>query len=113
MVCDSQTVASEAAVLGVPSVRINTFVGRISYLNELEKKYELTFGFLPNDFENALNKIKTLFNQKDLNLIFQKRRKKMLTEKIDLTAFIVWLIENYPKSVDIMKSNPDYQCRFN
>ena len=113
LVCDSQTVASEAAVLGVPSVRINTFVGRISYLNELEKKYELTFGFLPNDFENALNKIKTLFNQKDRHLIFQKRRKKMLTEKIDLTAFIVWLIENYPKSVDIMKSNPDYQYKFN
>jgi uncharacterized protein len=113
LVCDSQTVASEAAVLGVPSVRINTFVGRISYLEELEKKYELTFGFLPNDFENALNKIQTLVNQKYRSLIFQKRRKKMLTEKIDLTAFIVWLIENYPKSVDIMKSNPDYQCRFN
>jgi uncharacterized protein len=112
LVCDSQTVASEAAVLGVPSVRINTFVGRISYLKELEKKYELTFGFLPNDFENALNKIKTLVNQKDRRLIFQKRRKKMLAEKIELTAFIVWFIENYPESAKRMKGNPEYQYNF-
>jgi uncharacterized protein len=112
LVCDSQTVTSEAAVLGVPSVRINTFVGRISYLKELEKKYELTFGFLPNDFENALNKIQTLVNRKDSRLVFEKRRRKMLTEKIDLTAFIVWLIENYPESIKSMKENPEYQYNF-
>lgn len=113
LVCDSQTVASEAAVLGVPSVRINTFVGRISYLEELEKKHKLTFGFLPNDFKNALNKIQTLVNQKDRHLVFHERRKKMLGEKIDLTAFMVWFIEKYPKSVNIMKRNPDYQYKFN
>jgi hypothetical protein len=36
----------------------------------------------------------------------------MLSEKIDVTAFLVWFIKNYPKSVKIMKENPEFQERF-
>jgi hypothetical protein len=36
----------------------------------------------------------------------------MLRDKIDVTAFMVWFIENYPDSVNIMKENPEYQDRF-
>ena len=41
---DSQTMAAEAGVLGVPFVRFNDFVGRIGYLRELEDVYRLGFG---------------------------------------------------------------------
>ena len=41
---DSQTMAAEAGVLGVPFVRFNDFVGRIGYLRELEDVYELGYG---------------------------------------------------------------------
>ena len=41
-VSDSQTMSSEAAVLGVPSFRCNTFAGSISCLEEEEKRYSLT-----------------------------------------------------------------------
>jgi len=37
---------------------------------------------------------------------------KMLSEKINVTPFFVWLIENYPESISIMKKNPDYQKKF-
>lgn len=43
---------------------------------------------------------------------WQRRRQKMLSEKIDVTAFMVWFIENYPDSVKVMKENPDYQYNF-
>ena len=36
----------------------------------------------------------------------------MLKEKIDVTDFMIWFIENYPKSVQTMKVNPDYQYKF-
>ena len=36
----------------------------------------------------------------------------MLADKIDVTAFMVWFIENYPGSFRIMKEEPDYQYRF-
>jgi hypothetical protein len=43
---------------------------------------------------------------------FLERQKKILQDKIDLTAFMIWLIKNYPESATIMKENPKYQNRF-
>jgi uncharacterized protein len=36
----------------------------------------------------------------------------MLKQTIDVTAFMVWLVENYPASFKTMKENPQYQERF-
>ncbi|MHC1703474.1 MAG: hypothetical protein AB9846_06155 [Tenuifilaceae bacterium] len=44
--------------------------------------------------------------------IFQDNRRKMLEDKIDVTAFLVWFIEHYPDSAKIMKEDPDYQNSF-
>lgn len=35
---DSQTMVAEAAVLGVPAIRISSFVGRLSYIEELGRR---------------------------------------------------------------------------
>jgi predicted glycosyltransferase len=109
---DSQTMAAESAVLGVPSLRFNDFAGRLGYLEELEKEYQLTFGFRTNNPVGLLTKIDELLNIKDIKQIWSDRRNKMLTEKIDTTKFFVWFIENYPDSKKILKENPDYQYNF-
>ncbi|MBK7853743.1 MAG: hypothetical protein IPJ79_01455 [Bacteroidetes bacterium] len=57
---DSQTMAAEAAVLGTPSIRYNDFVGEISYLEELEHLYQLTFGFKTNNRQGMIDKITEL-----------------------------------------------------
>jgi len=36
----------------------------------------------------------------------------MLKETIDVTAFFVWFVENYPESAKIMKDNPGFQNSF-
>lgn len=97
MVGDSQTMTSEAAVLGTPAIRSNTFVGRISYLEEEEHKYELTYGFLPENYEEMFAKIEELLAVPNLKEIWEKRRQRMLADKIDVTAFYVEFIENYFK----------------
>ncbi|MFQ6082768.1 MAG: DUF354 domain-containing protein [Methanosarcinales archaeon] len=109
---DSQTMTAEAAVLGTPSIRCNSFVGRIGYLEELEHKYGLTYGFLPSQENEIIEKIKELLEKKDLKKEWGRRREKMINDKIDVTAFMIWFIENYPESAKIMKENPDYQNRF-
>ncbi|NLI72358.1 MAG: DUF354 domain-containing protein [Bacteroidales bacterium] len=109
---DSQSMAVEAAMLGVPSVRFNDFAGKISVLEELEHKYGLTFGIKTDKPELLYQKIEELLSMPDLREEFQRRREKMLADKIDVTAFLVWFIENYPESARIMKENPDYQWRF-
>ena len=109
---DSQTMASEAAVLGVPSLRCNTFVGRIAYLEEEEHKYGLTYGFTPDHFDQLLNKAKELLQDPNTKMIWEEKRQRMLSEKIDVSSFFTWFIENYPQSREIMKTNPQYQSRF-
>ncbi len=112
LIGDSQTMTSEAAVLGTSSIRCNSFVGRISYLEEEEHKYHLTYGFLPEQSEAMFEKIDELLSMPNLKEEWQLRRQSMLQDKIDVTAFFVWFIENYPESAKIMKKNPDYQYNF-
>jgi uncharacterized protein len=112
LISDSQSMTMEAAMLGIPSVRFSDFAGRISVLEELENAYGLTYGIPTRSPEKLFDKITELLSTPDLRKEFEKRRQKMLSEKIDVTAFLVWFIENYPGSVEIMKENPGYQDRF-
>lgn len=89
LVGDSQTMTSEAAVLGTPAIRCNTFVGKISYLEEEEHVYSLTYGFLPEYFDAMQAKIEELLALPNLKAIWEIRRQRMLSEKIDVTAFYV------------------------
>lgn len=98
LVGDSQTMTSEAAVLGVPSIRCNTFAGRISYLEEEEHKYGLTYGFHPDDASGMFIKIDELLAIPDLKSVWNAKRERLLKDKIDVTAFFVWFLENYPES---------------
>lgn len=109
---DSQTMTSEAAVLGVPSLRCNSFAGRISYLEEEEHKYQLTYAFKPENFDKMIEKLKELLVIPDLKSEFQNRRQKMLVDKIDVTAFWVWFLENYPKSISLINDTPVFWSQF-
>ena len=92
---DSQTMSSEAAVLGVPSIRCNTLVGKISYLEEQERKYGLTFGFKPSDFDLMMNKIEELIMDKDLKTNWKSKQRAMLKDKINVSNYLVEFIEDY------------------
>ncbi len=91
---DSQTMTAESAVLGTPAIRFNDFVGRLSYLEELEHKHELTYGIKTTEPEKLLSKLDELLAAPDLKKEWSVRREKMLAQKIDLTEFMVRLLEN-------------------
>lgn len=116
---DSQTMAAEAGVLGVPFVRFNDFVGRIGYLRELEDIYELGYGIhatplatdspirradgsvQPSGVEAVYERVEQLVAMPaaERRTLFQARREKMLADKIDCAKFLTWFIEEYPQSV--------------
>lgn len=111
---DSQTMTSEAAILGVPALKCNTFAGRLSVPNELEDKHGLCYAYHPKDFNRMYEKINSLLGM-DPNVLrseWQSKRELFLNEHIDVTAFFTWFVENYPKSCDIVGENPDYQWNF-
>ena len=112
LVSDSQSMSVESAVLGVPAIRFSDFSGRISVLEELEHSYGLTYGFKTSDAEEMLKKVEELLATPNLNEIWQERRQKMLADKIDVSSFFTWFLENYPLSVKVLKENPSYMDRF-
>ena len=105
---EGATMASECACLGTPAIYVNSL--NVGYLEEQEKFGSL-FSF--RNSEDVIEKAIALLNTPNIKKEFQKRRKIMLAHKIDVTAFMVWLVEDYPKSVSIMKDNPAYQNIFN
>ncbi|AKB24400.1 hypothetical protein MSMTP_0931 [Methanosarcina sp. MTP4] len=112
LVGDSQTMTTEAAVLGVPAIRCNSFVGNNDMSNfiELEQKYNLIFNY--SDSGEALKKAVELINKPERKEEWDKKRERLLKEKIDVTAFMTWFIESYPDSFKEMKENPDFQYNF-
>jgi predicted glycosyltransferase len=80
----------EAAVLGTPSLRYSSFVGRISCLEELEERYQLTRGFRPGQEEQLLAALRELLAARELEETWRKRRQAMLADKCNLTQ---WLID--------------------
>lgn len=108
---DSQTMAAEAAVLGTPAIRFNDFVGQISYLEELEHRYGLTFGVSTREPEKMFDLVRK-YSKPEVKEIWLKRREEMLREKIDFASFMNWLLENYPGSARHLAQHPRTQNRF-
>jgi hypothetical protein len=57
-------------------------------------------------------KIEEILSIENLKELWQQKRQKMLADKIDVTAFFTWFINNYPESKRIMRENSDYQYKF-
>ena len=53
-----------------------------------------------------------LLSYSDLEQEIKKRKEKLLSEKINVTDFLIWFIEDYPESFKIMKENPEFQYQF-
>jgi hypothetical protein len=96
LVCDSQSMSVEAAMLGTPSIRYSSFAGRISVLEELELDYGLTFGINPGSEAKLLQKFESLLGNKNLKLEFTNKKDFMLSEKINVTDFVHSFLVNYP-----------------
>lgn len=129
---DSQTMAAEAGVVGTPFVRFNDFVGRLSYLHELEAPADLTprkDGYIPKndahiddtlhyslgyghktaDVEGFYQSIEKWLVEPNRKSICATRRERMLSEKIDYAKYLTWFIENYPSSVMETRANQQNQ----
>ena len=94
---DSQTMTSEAAVLGIPALKCNTFAGRLSVPNMLEQTYHLCYAYQPVQFEEMYRHIEQLLaqNPEELKNEWQEKRTRMLEEMIDPTEFFINYIKQY------------------
>ncbi len=112
LVSDSQTMTTEAAVLGTPAVRSNSFVGENDMGNfiDLENNYNLIFNCASESA--GLDAAIKILNTPGVKDEWAKKREKLLGDKIDVTAFMVWFVENYPRSFAEMREHPEAQYSF-
>lgn len=88
---EGATMASEAAILGVPSIYVSNT--RRGYLNELEEKYGLVYTLQKRD--EALKRAIEILKKESTGTEWKIKRDKMLNEKRDIVEYIVKTIENY------------------
>ncbi len=85
---DSQTMTLEAAQLGTPALRLSSFTGRISIIEQMER-HGLSFGFRPGQEAALLETLAGLSALDDRRAEFQRRRRAMLAEQSDpLPVFV-------------------------
>lgn len=102
---EGSTMVEEAAMLGTPAIYINN-KGTL-YTDQLEEKYELCYTFAENNIAEATKKALAILKHphSDIRNMWKSKRERMLNDYIDVTAFLVWFVENYPESVQQTREN--------
>lgn len=108
---DGGTVAVESAILGTPSVHVASVklasgevIGASQIhgnFDELVNKYNMLYSY--SDQKQAMDKALEILQCDTAKKELEKKRKKLLNDKIDVTAFMTDFIERYPESF--------YECR--
>ena len=68
--------------------------------------YGLLYSYMEseNDQIAAIKKAEELALKQNVREDYLAKREKMLSDKIDVSAFLIWLVENYPESVNEVKA---------
>jgi len=109
---DSVSMSTEAALLGTPVVEYDDYWFEMEQLLELQYKYQLVNLFQPPNISPMLGKINEIINSPNYKETIKKRRDALIEEKIDVSCFLTWLMENYPNSYKEYKKLPFVQYTF-
>ena len=89
---DSQTMATEAALLGTPSIRVNSFVGEndMSNFKILEKEYQMLFNH--TNINDALLRALDILKNRELKNEWLEKRNTYYRKENDINEEIVEII---------------------
>ena len=107
LVSESLTMAAEASILGTPAICIST-----AQAGTLDEEVSLGLIELFRTSQGLVERAISLVQDESYKSNFKLKSSEIIRNKIDVTAFMIWFVENFPESFDIMKENPDYQLRF-
>lgn len=109
---EGATIASECAIIGTHAIYINSL--ELGYIREEDEKYQLVSNFSGRDCTDkmVLAEARRLLQNPNLRKEGKEKGEILVRDKIDVTAFMVWFIEQFPESVDLMKIHPEIQQQF-
>lgn len=86
VISESQTMTTEAAILGTPVVQTNSLVGTMSNFAELQERYGLVFA--ERDPNRALELAEQLAGDSELKRRARLGRDRLLQDKIDVALYL-------------------------
>lgn len=100
---ESGSMASECCILGTPAVNIATSALLVGVFDIF---VEAGLLHIIPDNETAIVKAEELLKDQYLKKNAQVKAVEIISRSIDITSFMVWIIENYPDSIQSLKINP-------
>jgi predicted glycosyltransferase len=96
LIADTQTMVTEAALLGTPAIRSNSFVGDSDMGNFLELEQA---GLIRNhaDFDDVLDSAQELLADETAHTRWQQKSREFMADKVDLTDLIVYVALSYDR----------------
>ena len=95
---EGATMATEASILGTPAIYSSSMALNLGNFIELMERYQLVYSY--SDPEEALQQAINVLERPGSKREWQLRRDRMISEKIDVTQFIINIVENYPDYIN-------------
>lgn len=102
LVADTQTIVTEAALLGTPAIRSNSFVGPSDMGNFIDlERHGLIFNLV--EFEDVLDTAEMLLEADDVAEQWREKRDAFMRDKVNLTELILEVADR-PDELDRIES---------
>ncbi len=88
VISEGATTACEAAILGIPTLYINSL--HLGYITYLERDHDLLYHIL--DQEAIITKLEELLDHSTLKLDWENKKNHFIKDQLDTTAYIVDII---------------------
>lgn len=92
-ISEGGTTATEAAVMGTPAIHVSTTAALCGNFTDINERYGLIKSFSNED--EATSQAIDLLAKDNIKEEWRHRREKMLAEKINVTHFVMDIIENH------------------
>ena len=104
---EGATMASECAILGTPSIYVNTLTA-----GTLEAQKDQGLLNIYHSSEGIIKKTVEILSDERSKEIQKRKSRMMLKDNIDVNNLINWFILNYPNSFEQIKNNPNHMNKF-
>ncbi|WP_267161533.1 DUF354 domain-containing protein [Halovenus salina] len=94
LVADTQTIVTEAAFLGTPAIRSNSFVGE-SDMGNFKNLEENSLIFNLAEFDNVLEQAREILEEPSIQNEWRSRRNEYLSDKVNLTEVILDITKRF------------------
>jgi predicted glycosyltransferase len=107
LVSESLTMAAEAAFIGTPVLCIST-----AQAGTLDEEVKLGLIELYRTSNGLIERAVELIKDTSSKEKFSIKSREIIKNKTDVTALLVWFVENYPNSFENIKKNPELESNF-